>query len=211
MGRYAYGNQPRIAQWNLARLAEGLLPLLAEDKDAAVKQAQEAIDTFSTRFETAYATGLRRKLGLFQSHADDLSLAQDLLERMARNDADFTLTFRLLCDAAASPEADAAVRSLFTDPSAFDEWAAKWRHRLAEEGGEANERRAAMRAANPHFIPRNHLVEEAIAAAVKNRDFSPFETLLTVLSTPYEDQPAHRRYAEPPRPDQIVHRTFCGT
>ena len=203
VGRYAYGNQPRIAKWNLARLAETLLPLLAKDTDAAVKEAQEAIDAFASRFETAYAAGLRSKLGLFQPWPDDLSLAQDLLERMDRNGTDFTLTFRRLCDA--------AVRSLFTDPSAFDDWAARWRHRLAEEGGEPNERRAAMRAANPAFIPRNHLVEEAISAAVNNRDFSPFESLLTVLSMPYEDQPAVGRYADPPRPDQVVHQTFCGT
>ena len=98
IGRYAYGNQPRIAQWNLARLAETFLPLLAEDKDAAVKEAQQAIDAFATRFETAYAAGLSRKLGLFQPRSDDLSLAQDLLERMARNGADFTLLFRRLCD-----------------------------------------------------------------------------------------------------------------
>ena len=211
VGRYAYGNQPRIAKWNLARLAETLLPLLAEDKDAAVKEAQEAIDAFATHFETAYAAGLGRKLGLLQPRPDDLSLAQDLLERMARNGTDFTCTFRRLCDAAASPDGDAAVRSLFADPSAFDDWAARWRHRLAEEGAEANERRAAMRAANPAFIPRNHLVEEAISAAVTEADFSPFESLLTVLSMPYEDQPAFGRYEDPPRPDQVVHQTFCGT
>jgi hypothetical protein len=179
MGRYAYGNQPGIAQWNLARLAETLLPLLAGDKDAAVKEAQDAIGGFATPFETAYAAGLSRKLGLFQPRPDDLSLAQDLLERMARNGADFTLTFRRLCDVASTPNGDALVRSLFTDPTAFDDWAARWRHRLAEEGGEANERRAAMRAANPAFISRNHLVEEAISAAVSNGDFSPFESLLT--------------------------------
>jgi len=119
--RYAYGNQPRIAQWNLARLAETLLPLLAEDKDAAVKEAQDAIDAFAIGFETAYAAGLSRKLGLFQPRPGDLSLAQDLLERMARNRADFTLTFCRLCDAAASPDADAGVSSLFTDPSSFDD------------------------------------------------------------------------------------------
>jgi uncharacterized protein YdiU (UPF0061 family) len=211
MGRYAYGNQPRIAQWNLARLAETLLPLLAEDKDVAVKEAQEAIDAFATGFETAYAAGLSRKLGLFQPRPDDLSLAQDLLERMARNGADFTLIFRRLCDAAASPDGDAGVRRLFSDPRAFDDWAARWRHRLAEEGGEANDRRAAMRSANPAFIPRNHLVEEAISAAVNDGYFSPFESLLTVLSMPYEDQPTFGRYVDPPRPDQIVHQTFCGT
>ncbi len=211
LGRYAYGNQPRIAQWNLSRLAETLAPLLAEDQDAAVKQAQEAIDAFATRFETAHAAGLNRKLGLLQPRPGDLSLAQDLLERMARNGADFTLTFRRMCDAAASPDGDAAVRGLFSDPSAFDDWAVRWRRRLAEEGGEPNARRVAMRAANPAFIPRNHLVAEAISAAVNTGDFSPFESLLTVLSTPYQEQPAFGRYADPPRPDQVVHQTFCGT
>ena len=211
MGRYAYGNQPRIAQWNLARLAETFLPLLAEDKDAAVKEAQEAIDAFAAGFETAYAAGLSRKLGLFRPRPDDLSLAQDLLERMAHNGADFTLLFRRLCNAAASPHGDAGVRSLFSDPSSFDDWAVRWRHRLTEEGGEANGRRAAMRAANPAFIPRNHLVEEAISAAVNIGDFQPFESLLTVLSMPYEDQPAFTRYVDPPQSDQVVHQTFCGT
>jgi protein adenylyltransferase len=210
-GRYAYGNQPSIAQWNLARLAETLLPLLAQDEDAAVKEAQEALEAFAARFENAYATGLSRKLGLFRPQPDDLSLAEDLLGRMARGGADFTLTFRRLCDAAYSPDGDAEVRILFDDPAAYDDWAAGWRHRLIAEGGDANERRAAMRAVNPAFIPRNHLVEEAISAAVNNGDFSPFETLIGVLSMPYEDQPAFLRYADPPRPDQVVHQTFCGT
>jgi uncharacterized protein YdiU (UPF0061 family) len=211
MGRYAYGNQPRIAQWNLARLAEALLPLLDEDKDAAIKEAQGAIDAFTPRFEAAYTPGIRRKLGLFQARTEDLSLAQDLLQRMARNDADFTLTFRGLSEIAAHPKGDAPVRGQFADPTVFDEWAAKWHQRLAEEGGDEGERRAAMRAANPLFIPRNHLVEEAISAAVDKEDFSPFESLLTVLATPYDEQPAFGRYGEPPRPDQIVHQTFCGT
>jgi uncharacterized protein YdiU (UPF0061 family) len=210
-GRYAYGNQPGIAQWNLARLAETLLPLLAEDREAAVRDAEAAIDGFATCFQEAYAAGLRRKLGLLQPRPDDLSLAQDLLERMARNDADFTATFRGLCEAAAGIDADAAVRRLFTDPSDFDDWAARWRRRLADEGAAADQRRAAMRAANPAFIPRNHLVEEAISAAVTNADFTPFDTLLTVLSRPFSDQPEFGRYAEPARPDQLVHQTFCGT
>ena len=130
---------------------------------------------------------------------------------MARNGADFTLTFHRLCDAASSPDGDAAVRSLFADPGAFDDWAARWRDRLAEEGAEEDERRARMRATNPAFIPRNHLVEEVISAAVHQADFSPFKTLSTVLSMPYEDQPAFARYADPPGPEQVVHQTFCGT
>jgi serine/tyrosine/threonine adenylyltransferase len=211
VGRYAYGNQPRIAKWNLARLAETLLPLLAEDKDAALEEANEALGGFATRFETAYAAGLRRKLGLFQARPDDLALAQDLLERMARNGADFTLTLRRLCDAAVTTDGDAAMRSLFTDPTACDDWVQRWRLRLAEDGSPSTERRASMRAVNPAFIPRNHLVEEALSAAVNKGDLSPFETLLTVVSRPYEDQPAFGRYAVPPRPDQIVRQTFCGT
>ena len=210
-GRYSYGNQPRIAQWNLGRLAETILPLLAEDEDTAVKEAQDAIDAFTTRFETAYAAGLSRKLGLRRPRPDDLSLGQDLLERMARSDADFTLTFRRLCDAAAGPHGDAAVRALFSTPSAFDDWALRWRHRLAEERDQGNERSEVMRAANPLFIPRNHLVEEAISAAVNNDDFSVFDSLLTVLSTPYEEQPNFGRFADPPQPDQVVRQTFCGT
>jgi uncharacterized protein YdiU (UPF0061 family) len=211
VGRYAYGNQPRIAKWNLARLAETLLPLLAEDKDAALEEANEALGGFATRFETAYAAGLRRKLGLFQARPDDLALAQDLLERMARNGADFTLTLRRLCDAAVTTDGDAAVRSLFTDPTACDDWVQRWRLRLAEDGSPSTERRASMHAVNPAFIPRNHLVEEALSAAVNKGDLSPFETLLTVVSRPYEDQPAFGRYAVPPRADQIVRQTFCGT
>ncbi|HWY16501.1 MAG TPA: YdiU family protein [Rhizomicrobium sp.] len=211
MGRYAYGNQPNIAQWNLVRFAETILPLLAEDEDGAVKAAQNAIDAFGARFETAWARGLSCKLGLLGSRPDDPSLARDLLQRMAENRADFTLTFRRLCDAGDGSEGSAAVRGLFADPSAFDDWESKWRHRIAEEGGEPNLRRAAMRAANPAFIPRNHLVEETIAAAVNDGDFAPFETLLEVLSTPFDDQPDFARYADPPRPEQVVHQTFCGT
>jgi len=129
---------------------------------------------------------------------------------MADNGADFTLTFRRLCGAAAAAEGDAGVRSLFADPGAFDEWAARWRLRLAREGGEPGMRKAAMRLAHPAFIPRNHRVEEAIAAAHKG-DLAPFHTLLQVLSAPYEDQPAFERYADPPGPREVVRETFCGT
>src|SRR5437588_1690605 len=122
MGRYAYRNQPRIAQWNLARFAECLLPLLAQSEDAGLQQAQEALDAFAPHFEAAYTSGLRRKLGLHEERPGDLSLAQDLLERMARNGADFTLIFRRLCDAAASPDGAAGVRSMFTAPTSFADW-----------------------------------------------------------------------------------------
>ncbi|MFL5337295.1 MAG: protein adenylyltransferase SelO [Geminicoccaceae bacterium] len=210
-GRYAYGNQPRIAQWNLARLAETLLPLLAEEQEAALEAARDALTTFAPRFEAAYLGGLRRKIGLATEREEDAPLVQDLLTRMAANGADFTLTFRRLCDAAAGPEGDAGVRALFAAPAAYDAWAAGWRRRLAEEPSDAAARSAAMRAVNPAFIPRNHLVEAALDAAVGRQDFGPFEDLLEVLSRPYEDRPGLERYTAPPAPEERVLQTFCGT
>ncbi len=130
---------------------------------------------------------------------------------MAANRADFTLTFRQLCNAAASPEADRGVRALFADPGAYDAWAAGWRRRLDEEPVSREERAAAMRRANPIFIPRNHLVEAAINAAVRDQDFQPFEELLDVVSNPFEDRPDRERYVTPARPEECVTQTFCGT
>ncbi len=210
-GRYAYGNQPRVAQWNLARLAETLLPLLADGEEAAVASARESLAAFEPAFGAAWLGGMRRKLGLATERAGDAELAEDLLKRMAENGADFTLTFRGLCDAAAGPEGDAAPAALFADPGAYADWAARWRLRLAEEPAEPEMRRAAMRAENPAFIPRNHFVEAALTAAAERRDFAPFEELLGVLARPYDDQPGFERYAAPPRPEERVEQTFCGT
>ncbi len=210
-GRYAYANQPGIAAWNLARLAETLLPLLSDDDEKAVTRARAALEIFSPRFETAFHAGLRRKLGLATERQEDLELAGGLLELMAKNEADFTLTFRGLSDAAGDPAHDEAVRRLFADPAAYDGWAAAWRRRLAHEPQDGATRRAAMRAVNAAFIPRNHRVEAVIEAAVQEQDFAPFEELLTVLSKPYEDQPDFRHYAAPPQPHERVEQTFCGT
>jgi uncharacterized protein YdiU (UPF0061 family) len=130
---------------------------------------------------------------------------------MAKNQADFTLTFRRLSEAALSPDHDQGVRELFADPGGYDEWAARWRQRTTEEPQDPAVRQKAMRSVNPLFIPRNHRVEAVIEAAVNTDDFAPFEQLLTVLSKPYEDQPAMADYADPPQPDQRVLQTFCGT
>ncbi len=210
-GRYAYGNQPAIGRWNLTRLAECLLPLLSEDAAAAVAEAQEALGAYAPSFEEAYEAGLRRKLGLLTEREGDAALGNDLLTAMSANGADFTLTFRLLSDAAPSPEGDSGVRVLFADPSAFDGWAARWRQRLGQEPTGVAACQAAMRAANPAFIPRNHRVEAVIRAAVEADDFGPFEELLTVLSKPFDDQPTFAPYAEPPQDDERVSQTFCGT
>ncbi len=213
-GRYAYSNQPHAALWNLTRLAETLLPLLVQEEgsgEAGLISAKESLAAFQPQFEAARNAGVRRKLGLFIEHEGDAALAEDLLKRMEANEADFTLTFRRLCDAAARSQGDGKVRALFADPSAYDLWAVGWRHRLAQETISGEERAALMRSVNPALIPRNHVVETALESAVERQDFGPFEELLDIVSRPYEDQPGTQYYATPARPDQCVTQTFCGT
>ena len=211
-GRYAYGNQPRIAHWNLVRLAQALLPLLGEDENSALDSARAAINSYPSHFESALFAGLLGKIGIFEAREGDVTLAGDLLERMATNKVDFTLLFRLLCDSAEiGQQADLSVRSLFENPIAFDEWATVWRERLAVENLGPTERGARMRLCSPAYIPRNHRIEAAIAAAERNGDFAPFEKLLTVLSSPYSENPEFADYAKPPEPHEIVLQTFCGT
>ncbi|MGJ4962103.1 protein adenylyltransferase SelO [Bradyrhizobium sp. HKCCYLRH3061] len=209
-GRYAFANQPRIALWNLTRLAECLLPLFGDDKDEAIKEAEAALDGFAAEFTDAHQAGLRRKLGLFTRAEGDQPLAQALFDAMAAAKADFTLTFRRLSDAAGNGDLG-EVRSLFEDPAGFDEWAARWQQRLTEEPQSPAERRAAMRKVNPAFIPRNHRIEAVITAAVENDDYAPFEELHAVLARPYDDQPDRADYADPPQPEEQVLQTFCGT
>ena len=202
----------RCGTWHDSQNA--LLPVLAQEagsEEAALASAQEALAAFEPQFAAARSAGLNRKLGLFTERAGDAALVEDLLERMAANRADFTLTFRRLCDAAASPEGDGGVRALFADPGAYDAWATGWRHRLDEEPVSREERAAVMRRTNPIFIPRNHVVEAALNAAARGQDFQPFEELLDVVSSPYEERPDRERYATPARPEECVTQTFCGT
>jgi serine/tyrosine/threonine adenylyltransferase len=213
-GRYAYSNQPHAMHWNLTRLAETLLPLLVEEEgsdEAGLASAHEALEKFAVHFETARDAGMRRKLGFTQEHEEDARLVEDLLKRMAENRADYTLTFRKLCDAAAGSEGNQGVRALFADPAAFDAWESVWRRRLAKEPIAPEDRAAQMRRVSPAFIPRNHIVESALQAAIEQEDFQPFEELLEVLAHPYEDVPGKERYAVPARPEEYVRQTFCGT
>jgi uncharacterized protein YdiU (UPF0061 family) len=206
-GRYGYGNQPHAMHWNLARLAETLLPLLAEEAggdEAGLAAAYEALAAFGAEYDAARLAGLRRKLGLETAQDGDEALAEDLLERMAANGADFTLTFRRLCG-------EVGARDLFRDPAAYDAWAVRWRARLAEEGASVESRAEAMRRVNPAYIPRNHRVEAMIEAAVERGNFAPFEELVEVFSRPYDDQPGREMYAEPARAEERVTATFCGT
>jgi serine/tyrosine/threonine adenylyltransferase len=258
-GRYAFNQQPGIAHWNLARLAETLLTLLADEPEKGVERAQEVLADFPDRFKTTFHRGLVAKIGLSPPQDDagssgseeaggsplippradplvtpgpkpaaaDVQLALDLLERMAREKADMTRTFRELSeldrtpngggtDASASgvpadTRGDEAVRSLFDDPTVFDEWAHGWRARLAREPRDDQERIRAMKRVNPSFILRNHLAQEAVDAAVEELDFEPMQRLLPLLARPFDDHPEDADTIRPPAKAERVTRTFCGT
>jgi uncharacterized protein YdiU (UPF0061 family) len=225
-GRYAFGNQPDIARWNLARLAESLLPLLSDDPEQARSQAMQVLDEFPARYRRELLIGQRAKLGLRAvegaDDAADAALADDWLALLHAGRIDFTLAWRRLADAAAGDAAP--LRALFADASSEaspDAWLARWRERCAREdegrpeGGAASaqERAARMRRVNPWVIPRNHRVEEALAAAsAEVPDLGPFERLLEALRHPFDELPERARYAEP-APAEVTagYRTYCGT
>lgn len=209
-GRYAFGNQPRIARWNLARFAETLLPLIDEDIDEAARLATQSLERFDQRFQAAYTRVMCAKIGLKHYAESDRALVDDLLVRLSANRVDYTLFFHRLCAAAEGPAMDAQLASLFESPELFRTWAEPWRHRLAEQGLAPAECASLMRSANPAFIPRNHRVEQAIAAGIRG-DFEPFQALAHVLQRPYDEQPDFAYLAEPPNPDERVLETFCGT
>lgn len=212
MGRYAYGNQPMIGQWNIARLAETLLPLIHETPGEAVDLANDAVSRFMERFQEQWKAVIRAKLGLGEDEEDeDTDLIRAFLALMHEQKADFTLSFRRLSDAAAGEGADAGFASLLADPQSAGPWLSRWRQRLSRDERLPDQRATIMRAVNPAFIPRNHKVEEALAAATEDQDFSLFEALNDVLARPFEDQPAFSSYAEPPKPGEEVLQTFCGT
>ncbi len=196
-GRYAYGKQPQIAGWNLARLGEALMPLFDDDQDKALAMANESLQQYGALFSAAYLAGLRRKFGLFSERDEDRELIQGFLKVLMDTGSDFTLAFRRLSRGEVHPDDDG--------------WAARYRARLAlEPQGEAT-RRAAMDAVNPLYIPRNHRVEAALAAAIDDDDYRPFEELLQVLAKPFDERPRYAAYAEPPRDPDRDYRTYCGT
>jgi serine/tyrosine/threonine adenylyltransferase len=217
-GRYAYGNQPAIAQWNLARLAETLLPLIDADQPTAVASATAVIEEFMPRFDAHFCNLLRRKLGLSLAHDDDPELISSLLSLMRAARADFTLAFRHLsaaAGAAGQPDDGAAaqeapLRALFQDQAGLDNWLRGWRMRLERDPLSPGERHRLMQAANPAFIPRNHRVEAALRAAERG-DLEPFRSLLAVVQRPFDDQPEDAALMLPPLDSERVLQTFCGT
>ena len=203
-GRYAYGRQPQIAQWNLARFAETLLPLIHADPPEAAAMANAAINRFPDAFQRCWIDGMRAKLGLSNQEADDGPLAADLLDCMHRHGADFTNTFRDLASGTL-PEA-----SLFRAPD-FKQWFDRWQARLKRQPGSREASRRLMNTSNPAVIPRNHRVEAALAAAVERSDFTVMENLLGVLTHPYQAPPEQAGYHLPAPPSAQPYRTFCGT
>jgi uncharacterized protein YdiU (UPF0061 family) len=211
-GRYAYGNQPGIAHWNLARLAQALLPVMHADETQALTLAQDSLDAFPGLFQAAYRSGMGRKLGLSDSDEDDDPLGAGLLELMAQEQSDFTLAFRRLADLAQPEDASGAdVADLFEFPPLFNPWLERWRQRIERDSQSPLERQANMYRANPAFIPRNHLVAAAIDAAVEKNDFTPFNRLVDLLEQPRKYTPGLADFARPPRPEEVVSKTFCGT
>jgi uncharacterized protein YdiU (UPF0061 family) len=210
-GRYAYANQPAIAQWNLARLAETLLPLIAADVDEAVRLATEIVGPFIAQFEVQFLDRMRRKAGLVSVLDGDAELVKRLLTTMQHAEADYTLTFRRLALAAEEPADDSRLRELFRDTSGIDSWLHDWRQRLAQDPQRPAERATSMRHANPAFIPRNHRVEAALNAASDGGDLEPFHRLLDVVQRPYDDRPEAAEYEQPPQPAERVLKTYCGT
>ncbi|MFO0905968.1 MAG: YdiU family protein [Pirellulales bacterium] len=224
-GRYSFRNQPPIARWNLARLAETLLPLFgAETQQAAIDMAMQVIDAFPRWYEQAWRRGVKRKLGLapcdaaidadVDDHDPSVSLAQNFLDLLERQSVDFTLAWRRLADAAQGD--DASLLALFPGPTELHPWLEQWRGLSQSVHGAdpaARTRQAdALCAANPLYVPRNHLVEEALAAASNDADLAPFERLLDALSEPYRERAGFERYAEPaPRQFTACYQTFCGT
>jgi uncharacterized protein YdiU (UPF0061 family) len=207
-GRYAYGNQPRIVHWNLARLGEALLPLFGAELEPAVAMANDVLAGFVARYETYWLAGMRAKLGLAGAAGGDAELAADLLEVLQAGRVDFTSAMRALSAAVLGDRGPS--RALFADPAAFDGWAARWHERRATDDRPAPAVAVAMDRVNPIYIPRNHLVEEALTAATAG-DLAPFDALVDVVSRPYDERPGLERYAEPAPSTFGPFQTFCGT
>ncbi|GAB3375629.1 YdiU family protein [Spongiibacter taiwanensis] len=209
-GRYAFGNQPAIGQWNLAQLAQALLPLLDEDPNMAVEMAQQALNEYPDKFFAAYHQRMAAKLGISQWQAGDEQLYQDFLDLLAEHQCDFTLAFRRLFQLA-HPEYEAPLSDLFAFPEAFTPWLSRWQGRRDGQPDTDESVRRAMLQANPLFIPRNHRVEQAIHAATWENNLAPFQQLLAVVTQPFDARTEWLAYAAPASPDEAVQRTFCGT
>jgi serine/tyrosine/threonine adenylyltransferase len=204
-GRYAFGNQAPITQWNLACLAGALLPLIHEDEDTAIAMAQDIISEFPAIYEAKHAQMLRAKIGLHIQQEEDDTLVQELLELMRSRSADYTNTFLYLMNVS-------GVRNEWSESEEMKKWKLRWQVRLASEEGGAEAALERMRSTNPIIIPRNHLVEAALEAAAFESDYSLYQSLLRVVRNPYHLQAGDEHYLlAPPKDAEVGYRTFCGT
>lgn len=209
-GRYAYGNQPGIGQWNQARFAEALLPLLADDQGAAIEVAQGVLEEFGDEYESAWLRGMRAKLGLRRADVADATLIESLLAVFEDQAVDYTCGMRALSSVLRGDEAPMHMRLRDVDP--FETWSARWLARIDQEEASREVIADRMDGLNPIYIARNHKVEEALAAAVESEDLAPFERLIDVLSKPFEEREGFEEYAEPAPADFAKSfKTFCGT
>ena len=197
------------------------MPLMDEEQQKAMQLAQQSIDQFPEKYHQAYNEGMAHKLGFATTSAETIALADRLFDLMAESSVDFTLCYRKLADIS-GPQAEENIQDdLFRFPDSFSGWLEDWKTLLDAREPELTDRVSRMRSANPRYIPRNHLVEEAIDAAQNNNDFEPFHRLVDLLSVPFGDahgekgfeaqNPIHEKFLRPPNPAQMVYQTFCGT
>lgn len=208
-GRYAFANQPGIGQWNMARLAEALLPLIDVDSEQAIRLASETLEDFTDCYQESWLVLMGAKLGLSSQEENDLKLISELLDLMEAQNIDFTLLFRGLADVL--EENQSGLLNLFEEPAPFERWLGAWAERLAREPMLAEKRITLMNGVNPIYIPRNHLVEEALQAAEKHADCGPLEKIIEVLSDPYTKREGFEEYAASPSSELAPYKTFCGT
>ena len=209
-GRYAFGNQPLIAQWNMACFANSLLPLIDENSEKAVKKAQEVINNFPKNMNEAVMGVMCKKIGLDSSENDSQELLKSFLNIMLDNKSDYTLSFRYLSENLQGKKED-LLKAQFQEHDKLYDWLQKWTKTLENKNLNKKDVMNMMDKTNPLFIPRNHLLERIIDAATENNDFSQMKTLLKVFSSPYKEQPKNEAYSKPPQPYEIVKQTFCGT
>ena len=200
-GRYAYANQPPIAQWNLARFAETLLPLINQDTDKSIQLASHSVNGFSDQFQKAWLKGMRQKIGLLDEEAGDIDLINELLILMQKNKADYTLTFRHL-------SSDAILKDAIFEDVSFKAWHKKWLYRIQKQKEGEGASRVMMLKHNPAVIPRNYLVEKALLLAVADQDYRLLNDFIAALQKPYEDS---KPFSEPPLEEDKSYQTFCGT
>ena len=200
-GRYAYANQPPIAQWNLARFAETLLPLINQDTDKSIQLASHSVNGFSDQFQKAWLKGMRKKIGLLDEEASDIDLINELLILMQKNKADYTLTFRHL-------SSDAILKDAIFEDVSFKAWHKKWLYRIQKQKEGEGASRVMMLKHNPAVIPRNYLVEKALLLAVADQDYRLLNDFIAALQKPYEDS---KSFSEPPLEEDKSYQTFCGT